>query len=130
MFFGNKLTNMNMEKCWLYSMRFFSRYWGCHQIADRSFFVGEYQFPLCARCTGILIGIIFSLSLLIYDKTLINMFDVLEIIIIIIPLLLDGFTQLLTSYESNNEKRFLTGLMFGGGVCFLVFKIIYLWVYQ
>jgi uncharacterized membrane protein len=25
----------------------------CHQIPERSFFWGAYQFPVCARCTGL-----------------------------------------------------------------------------
>ena len=29
---------------------------GCHQRADRSFFWHGYQFPICARCTGVVSG--------------------------------------------------------------------------
>lgn len=29
---------------------------GCHQLAERSFFYKGYQFPVCARCTGVTIG--------------------------------------------------------------------------
>lgn len=29
---------------------------GCHQRADRSFFINGWQFPVCARCTGVIIG--------------------------------------------------------------------------
>ena len=28
----------------------------CHQIAERSFYWGATQFPLCARCTGLYVG--------------------------------------------------------------------------
>lgn len=28
----------------------------CHQLADRSFYVGAAQMPVCARCTGIYFG--------------------------------------------------------------------------
>ena len=27
---------------------------GCHQMPERSFFYKEYQFPVCARCTGVI----------------------------------------------------------------------------
>ena len=30
-----------------------------------------------------------------------------------LPLILDGFIQLLTKYESNNSKRLVTGVLFG-----------------
>ncbi|NLE75278.1 MAG: DUF2085 domain-containing protein [Chloroflexi bacterium] len=36
----------------------------CHQIADHSFFVGGWQLPLCARCTGTFLGATLSLALL------------------------------------------------------------------
>jgi uncharacterized membrane protein len=36
-----------------------------------------------------------------------------------IPLILDGFTQLLTGYESNNFTRPLTGAPFGFGIAIL-----------
>ena len=29
---------------------------GCHQLPERSFFFRQYQFPVCARCCGVLIG--------------------------------------------------------------------------
>jgi hypothetical protein len=37
-----------------------------------------------------------------------------------LPLIFDGFLQLLTSYESNNFKRVLTGIPFGFGLGILL----------
>ena len=38
----------------------------CHQMAERSFFWGSCQSPLCARCTaiegGIILGVIFLMA--------------------------------------------------------------------
>ena len=34
----------------------FGKFAGCHQRPDRSFFINGHQFPVCARCTGVLIG--------------------------------------------------------------------------
>ena len=39
--------------------------------------------------------------------------------ILCVPLLIDGFTQLLTGYESNNITRPLTGAPFGIGIAVL-----------
>ena len=105
-------------------MQFFSKYWGCHQLPSRSLFIGRYQFPLCARCTGIWIGSILSLYVLLYDITIKDMLTVLQLCILIIPMIIDGFVQLLTNYESNNIKRLLTGILFGIGVWFLFFDFI------
>jgi uncharacterized membrane protein len=33
----------------------------CHRIAERSFFAHDHQLPLCARCTGIYLGVITGL---------------------------------------------------------------------
>lgn len=35
---------------------------------------------------------------------------------LLIPMVVDGFSQRLTSYESNNRRRFITGFMFGYGL--------------
>ncbi len=34
----------------------------CHRISDRSFHVGDYQIPLCARCSGMYLGAMLGLS--------------------------------------------------------------------
>ncbi len=76
-------------------------------MPERSFFVGGYQFPLCARCTGILVGHIIGLILL-----PIHVFGLIWGLLMI-PMVLDGGIQYLTSYRSNNIRRFLTGLLYG-----------------
>ena len=40
-------------------------------------------------------------------------------IIILLPMIIDGVVQMLTSYESNNIKRFVTGVFFGYGFLML-----------
>lgn len=87
-------------------------FFGCHTRNDRSFFYKDKKFPICARCTGELIGIILAPLLLIFYKP-----SFYFSLILMIPMLLDGFTQLLTKYESNNIKRLITGLLFGYALC-------------
>ncbi|MBQ7242777.1 MAG: DUF2085 domain-containing protein [Bacilli bacterium] len=41
-------------------MRFWGRIFRYHQLPNRSFFFHGRQFPLCARCSGILLGIVVS----------------------------------------------------------------------
>ena len=50
-------------------------------------------------------------------------------VLLMFPLLVDGFFQLLTSYESKNVRRFVTGLLFGYALTNLFAKSILL-VYQ
>ncbi len=89
---------------------------GCHCRADRSFIYKKRKFPICARCTGELIGIIFAIATY-------KMFhpSLTYTLIIMIPMLIDGFVQLLTKYESNNTKRVITGMLFGYALVVLYF---------
>ncbi len=98
------------EKIYLWLPRIF----GCHCRSDRSFFYKGRQFPLCARCTGELIGIILSIFLFWFWQPSIPVS-----VIMMIPLIADGFIQRLTSYESNNLKRVITGFLFGVGLASL-----------
>lgn len=43
------------DRLWIRAMGVGSRL-GCHQRADRSFFLFGRQFPVCARCTGVALG--------------------------------------------------------------------------
>lgn len=81
---------------------------GCHCRPDRSFYYHGKQFPICARCTGELIGIFFGILLFaIFHISLIGN------VILLFPLIVDGMIQLKTKYESTNIRRLITGTMFG-----------------
>lgn len=114
---GLKSVN-KMEKLWIYSMKFFSRIWGCHQIPERSFFLFGYQLPLCARCMGIFLGSICYLGIKYFYQ-----FNIFESIVLMLPMIIDGFYQLITSYESNNYKRVSSGFLFGTGMCNMMYVV-------
>lgn len=85
----------------------------CHQRNDRSFYFNGKKFPVCARCSGIylsmLFGITFSILMIVFELKVYILYS----FILAIPLLVDGLTQLLSNYESNNRRRLITGIMFG-----------------
>ena len=91
------------------SMRICRKLSGCHQMPERSFFIGAYQFPLCARCTGIVIGHVVSIS--------VSLFQQIPVIslLAVIPLMIDGMIQRYTEYESDNLRRLITGILYGFG---------------
>ena len=92
----------------------------CHQIPERSFFIAGHQFPLCARCTGILTGIlVFPLFIILKIEI-----SIILSIFFMIPLVLDGGVQLLLCRMSNNLRRFLTGVLFALGLLYLAKAII------
>lgn len=100
-------------KSWLY--KWLPIVFGCHCRADRSFFYKGKQFPICARCTGELAGILLAcvFGWLWLPGTGISGG-------LLIPMVVDGFLQALTTYESKNSRRFWTGLFFGIGFAALV----------
>ena len=89
----------------------------CHRIPERSFFYKNHQFPVCARCTGFYTGLA---VFLIYNYPINYTINLLIIsIILMIPAAIDGLTQLMELRQSNNNLRFLTGLV--GGIGLIIF---------
>lgn len=86
------------------------RWSGCHQLAERSFFVNGYQFPVCARCTGVFVGYIICLSTFFL---LLNLKIALAGCFI---MFLDWFIQYKEWHESTNIRRFITGVLGGYGI--------------
>lgn len=95
----------------------------CHQMPERSFYYKNKQFPLCARCTGILIG--YFLMPLFYFGVI--KIPIVFMILMIIPLLIDSITQYIGLRESNNHLRLITGVLAGfglSGLLLILLKII------
>lgn len=87
----------------------------CHCRPDRSFFIRGKQFPICARCTGQLIG--FFGALISFHTFKI---PILVLVALMLPLIVDGTVQQVTSYESNNLLRLITGILFGYSLITLI----------
>jgi uncharacterized membrane protein len=107
-------------KLWIRVMTISKKIWGCHQRPERSFFFSGYQFPLCARCTGVLVGYLLSFMLLVFGYS----FHIPVCIFLLLPLVLDGGIQLLFNISSNNTRRFLTGIIFGIGFIQMIANIL------
>ena len=107
-------------KHWVKVMTITRKIWGCHQKPERSFFVRGYQLPLCARCTGVLLGYLIALLLLICSCKI----SVLLCLIFLVPLVFDGGIQLAFNILSNNARRLVTGVLFGVGFIHLIANLI------
>ena len=99
-------------KEWLY--KWLPIIFGCHCREDRSFYYKGKKFPICARCTGELVGMIFAMFSCLFFRL-----SILVSVLLLIPMIIDGVIQAISSYESNNTKRFITGLLFGYGILML-----------
>ena len=97
---------------WLY--KWLPIIFGCHCRDDRSFHYHGKKFPICARCTGELAGILLAAVCAFFRLP-----PVWVAAVLLLPLIADGFIQLLTSYESTNTRRVITGFLFGYGLCSL-----------
>lgn len=81
---------------------------GCHCRDDRSFHYRGKKFPICARCTGELLGILVGIVCSFFWLP-----SVPAAVLMTLPMVVDGFVQLKTKYESTNLRRLATGFLFG-----------------
>lgn len=86
----------------------------CHRRSDRSFLKLQKYIPLCARCTGMLIGIL--MFPIYFYITLSFLFAIILSFSAQIPLLIDGFTQKWKWRSSTNLLRVTTGVLSGNGM--------------
>lgn len=91
----------------------------CHQRSDRSFFIKGKKFPICARCTGILIGYIVGIILAIITHCQYYAYFTL----LLIPMIFDGGIQQIFSVESTNIRRLITGIAGGIGIIYIFISI-------
>ena len=80
-------------------------------MPDRSFFIKGHQFPVCARCTGVLIGYILGIAL----HFLVGTYIVYCVIACAI-MFIDWYIQYLEIKMSTNIRRFITGILGGYGI--------------
>jgi uncharacterized membrane protein len=89
----------------------------CHQIAERSFYLNGNELPVCSRDIGISVGLLTGMFIgLIYVRR-INPF---LLALGLIPILLDGGLQSVSSYQSNNTLRLVTGIIAGVAAALLL----------
>ena len=101
-------------RLWLW--RWLPIVFGCHRRPDRSFhFRDGTPFPICARCTGELAGILTAAITYGFFRP-----PAAVAAALLLPMLADGFVQLCTTYESGNLRRLVTGGLFGYGLTVLL----------
>ena len=81
----------------------------CHRRKDRSIPFFGLEKIFCSRCIGMLLGVIGGVSLIVIGQKIPLAIGVA----LCLPLIVDGFSQLLGYRESNNLIRLITGFLFG-----------------
>jgi len=85
----------------------------CHGIPERCFIVWQVPMPICARCTAIYAGLAVAVVVFLLLPRMSERVARVVLIIAIVPLGVDGLTQLVRLRESTNELRLVTGLAAG-----------------
>lgn len=109
---NNKLTLKNR-------LKYFGEAPLCNLRKERAPIINGKCFVLCWRCTMVIVGMILSV-LSLKGKLYFDYGCLIIAILLMIPMLIDGFRQRYSKYVSTNFKRAVTGFLFGismGMVC-------------
>jgi uncharacterized membrane protein len=91
----------------------------CHQIGSRCLLLGNVPLPVCARCTGIYLGVLtIFIWLMFRNKSNIRYPLTMNYFIFLIVIFFIMITDVITGFTGdNNIFRFILGYLFGF-VCF------------
>jgi uncharacterized membrane protein len=112
----------------------------CHRIGERSFHIGSYQLPLCARCSGMYLGAVIGLvfqTIIGWKRSKIPHWSILALLVVFVAAFgIDGANSYLyllkqvspgilpkipNIYVPNNTLRLLTGSGMGLGMAVMLF---------
>lgn len=112
-----------MSKLWFPFLKAFNKIGemsGCHQIPERCFKIKGYIFPLCARCTGVAVGQIICIILLIFNIKV----SLITAILFLLIMGFDWLIQYVKILKSNNTRRFITGILGGFAVITIYYYLV------
>jgi uncharacterized membrane protein len=83
----------------------------CHGMVSRCLTLWNAPMPICARCTGIYVGLLMGiLAFVMFWKRIDAGLARWFVMIAVLPIGIDGITQALGLRESTNPLRLVTGL--------------------
>ena len=88
----------------------------CHRKESRCIEIFGHKGFLCARCTGLGIGIVTSFLIQLLGLSLNGHVPQFFGLLLASPMVFDGLSQLLGIRESTNSIRLLTGFLFSFGL--------------
>ncbi|MDQ0975225.1 putative membrane protein [Neobacillus niacini] len=100
----------------------------CHQLEERSLQVSGEVMAVCARDTGIYIGIFSTLFYLHFSKrkqnvTIPSIKISFFLLLFLVPLIIDGLGSYTHLFESNNPRRLITGVAFGFVLPYFIYPL-------
>ncbi|MBF6590790.1 MAG: DUF2085 domain-containing protein [Ktedonobacterales bacterium] len=103
---------------------FLAYHYVCAQIPAHSYFLLGYQMALCARNLAIYSSLFVGSLAFRRVRDWLPPLDWRLWVVTMVPMALDGGTQLFGWRESNWELRTLTGAIFGLGVCWFLLPMV------
>ena len=94
----------------------------CNLKVTHGFFIGEFCFPLCVRCTSILFSVLLGIVLIRRFKIKESLRCYVISAIFILSCFIDGFLQYFLGIESNNLRRFIFGSLGGLGIAYIIYN--------
>jgi uncharacterized membrane protein len=85
----------------------------CHGIPERCFYLWNVPMPICARCTAIYVGLILSFVVYLILPRMREQVARMVLYAALVPMAVDGLTQLAGLRLSTNSLRLETGLLVG-----------------
>ncbi len=85
----------------------------CHGIPERCLTLWNVPMPVCARCTAIYAGLILAFAAFLILPRLQESVARIILYAAVVPMAIDGLTQLVHLRTSNNALRIETGLLAG-----------------
>lgn len=127
---GEYITDMNGKRFWVHNTdNFFGKI--CHQIPERSFFIKGTQMLICARCTGLYIGIMLGILFLVLFKKIvfynILLFVIFDLLLIILEIL-DFYIRRKKLIRDDNITRFFVGVFGGIGLGNLLIILFFIFI--
>ncbi|WHZ02272.1 DUF2085 domain-containing protein [Neobacillus sp. YX16] len=101
----------------------------CHQLEDRSLQVSGNALTVCARDTGIYIGVFSTLIYLQFTKrkqsiTIPSIKVSFVLLMFLFPLMIDGLGSYTHLFDSNNPRRLVTGIAFGFILPYFIYPLL------
>jgi len=93
----------------------------CHQMPERSFFIGGHQLFVASRDTGIYLGFLMAIGIIFLLREMENRRGNFRLICaLMVPLAIDGLGVLFKFWESDNSMRLNSGLLGGISMAYLI----------
>ncbi len=96
----------------------------CDQIPAHAFFIFGHQMALCSRNFSLYASLWVGSMIFRFARRRVHPLDWKLVVVLLLPMALDGGTQLFGWRESTDLLRVITGTLFGLGICWFALPFV------